>query len=154
MSAPELFSPKMAYNPTSKTGGAARKRGLLALALGFLGIAAAYAAYWFFFSRWQESTDDAYVAGHIVQITPQIGGTVKTVFVEDTNTVKEGDALVELDDADSRVMLDQAEAALAQAVREVRVLRVKNDALRAEMAVRQAEVDRLTADLTRRETIA
>jgi membrane fusion protein (multidrug efflux system) len=126
---------------------------MLLLTLAFLGIAAAYGVYWFSVLRWRESTDDAYVAGHIVQITPQIGGTVKAVFVDDTDAVAAGDTLVELDAADSRVALDQAEAALAQAVREVRVLNVKNDALRAEVAVRQSEVDRLTQDLARRTEI-
>jgi membrane fusion protein (multidrug efflux system) len=126
---------------------------MLILTLVFLGIAFLYGIYWFSVLRWRESTDDAYVAGHVVQITPQIGGTVKAVFVDDTDAVAAGDTLVELDAADSRVALDQAEAALAQAVREVRVLKVKNDALRAEVAVRQSEVDRLTQDLARRAEI-
>ncbi|MDR0702573.1 MAG: HlyD family efflux transporter periplasmic adaptor subunit [Azoarcus sp.] len=137
----------------SFANGSARGRAMLVLTLVFLGIAALYSVYWFFVLRWRESTDDAYVAGHVVQITPQIGGTVKAVFVDDTDAVAAGDTLVELDAADSRVALDQAEAALAQAVREVRVLSVKNDALRAEVAVRQSEVDRLTQDLARRTEI-
>jgi membrane fusion protein (multidrug efflux system) len=127
---------------------------MLILSLVFFCMAAAYGAYWFSVLRWRESTDDAYVAGHIVQITPQVGGTVKAIFVDDTDTVAAGDTLVELDDADSRVALDQAEAALAQAVREVRVLNVRNDALRAEVGVRQSEVDRLTQDVARRTEIA
>lgn len=131
-----------------------RKRALLALATVFFCAALFYAIYWFLVARWQETTDDAYVAGHVVQITPQVDGTVKAVFVQDADEVKLGDLLVELDDADSRVALDQAEAALAQAVREVRVMNVRNEALRAEVAMRQSEVDRLTADLSRRETIA
>jgi membrane fusion protein (multidrug efflux system) len=139
--------------PAETANGRKRKRALLVLALVFLVIATAYGAYWFSVLRWLETTDDAYVAGHIVQITPQVGGTVKAVFVDDTDTVAAGDTLVELDDADGRVALDQAEAALAQAVREVRVLNVRNDALRAEVAVRQSEVDRLTQDLARRAEI-
>ena len=134
--------------------GQTRKRALLTLALVFLGIAAVYGVYWFLVARWRESTNDAYVAGHVVQITPQVGGTVKAVFVDDTDKVAAGETLVELDDADSRVALDQAESALAQAVREVRVLKVRNDALRAEVAVRQTDVDRLTADVSRRTEIA
>jgi membrane fusion protein (multidrug efflux system) len=133
--------------------GGARRRAMLLLILAFLGAVAAYGMYWFSVLRWRESTDDAYVAGHIVQITPQIGGMVKAVLVDDTDAVAAGDTLVELDAADSRVALDQAEAALAQAVREVRVLKVKNDAMRAEVAVRQSEVDRLTQDLARRAEI-
>ena len=36
----------------------------------------AYGIWWFLFARHYESTDDAYVAGNVVQITPQVGGTV------------------------------------------------------------------------------
>jgi membrane fusion protein (multidrug efflux system) len=117
-------------------------------------VAAACGAYWHYIARWQESTDDAYVAGHVVQITPQIGGTVKEVFVEDTDTVAAGEVLVDLDAADGRVALDQAEAALALAVREVRALHVNNERLRAEVATRQTEVKRLETDVARRTAIA
>jgi membrane fusion protein (multidrug efflux system) len=127
---------------------------LAILTLVLLAIAAAYGVYWFHVARWRESTDDAYVAGHVVQITPQTGGTVKAVFVDDTDTVAAGDILVELDAADHRVALDQAEAALAQAAREVRALHVTNARLRAEVAARWTEVVRLEADVARRATIA
>jgi membrane fusion protein (multidrug efflux system) len=136
--------------PTEIAEGSTRRRAFLVLTLVFLGIAAAYAAYWFLIARWQESTDDAYVAGHVVQITPQVGGTVKTVFVDDTDIVAANEILVELDDADSRVALEQAEAALAQTVRDVRALYIRNDALRAEVATRQSEVNRLSLDFSRR----
>ncbi|MDR3087306.1 MAG: efflux RND transporter periplasmic adaptor subunit [Azoarcus sp.] len=151
---PAGTSLKPAPASSSVPDGRTRKRALLALVLVFLSIAAVYGAYWFLVARWRESTNDAYVAGHVVQITPQVGGTVKAVFVDDTDKVAAGETLVELDDADSRVALDQAESTLAQAVREVRVLKVRNDALRAEVAVRQTEVDRLTADVSRRMEIA
>jgi membrane fusion protein (multidrug efflux system) len=126
----------------------------MGLALLFLGGAAAYALYWFGVAQWREFTDDAYVAGHIVQITPQVGGTVRAVRVEDTDAVAAGEILVELDDADSRVALEAAEATLAQTVREVRALTVNNKVLRAQIAARQSDVDRLRRDLARREPIA
>jgi membrane fusion protein (multidrug efflux system) len=127
---------------------------LLALLLICLATGAACAVYWFQVARWQESTDDAYVAGLIVHVTPQVAGTVTTVFVDDTDTVEAGEVLVALDDADGRITLEQAEAALAHTVREVRALYVNNDALRAQIAARQAEVDRLGANLARRTAIA
>ncbi len=138
---------------TAAAGGRSRKRLLLLLFLIFLAVGLLYAVYWFFIARWQESTDDAYVSGHIVQITPQVGGTVHAVLVDDTDRVAAGKTLVELDRADSRVALDQAEATLAQTVREVRALYVNNNALAAQVAARQSEVDRLARDLSRREAI-
>lgn len=154
MSAQESSAQPPISAPSPDEQARKRKRALLTLVTVFFCVALLYAVYWFFVARWQETTDDAYVAGHVVQITPQVGGTVKAVFVQDADEVKAGDLLVELDDADSRVALDQAEAALARAVREVRVMNVRNEALRAEVAIRQSEVDRLMADLSRRETIA
>ncbi|MDR3213168.1 MAG: efflux RND transporter periplasmic adaptor subunit [Azoarcus sp.] len=127
-----------------------RKWILLALTLFFLLCAALYAYYWESVLRWRETTDDAYVAGHVVQITPQVGGAVKAVRVNDTDTVRAGETLVELDAADSQVALDQAEAALAQTVRETRARYINDAVLRAQMAARRVEADRLRADVARR----
>lgn len=65
--------------------------------------------------------------GNVVQITPQVVGTVISVNTDDTQTVKVGDPLVVLDPADSKVALDQAEANLAQTVRQVRTFFVNNN---------------------------
>ncbi|MDR2112932.1 MAG: HlyD family efflux transporter periplasmic adaptor subunit [Candidatus Accumulibacter sp.] len=141
-------APAPSIPPAENSG--KRRRALLLLTLLLLAVGLACGEYWRRVLRWQETTDDAYVAGHIVQITPQVGGTVKAVFADDTDAVEAGDALVALDDADSRVALDQAEAALAQAVRTVRALYADNAALRAQVAARQAEAERLHADWARR----
>ena len=58
----------------------------------------------------------------MVQITPQISGTVVAIGADDTQFVKAGQPLVRLDQADAKVALDQAEAQLARTVREVRNL--------------------------------
>lgn len=148
MNAPALV-PSDSPRPTGMRG-----RALALLAGVFLLLALVWGAYWFFVGRWQESTDDAYVTGYIVQITPQVGGTVRAVRVKDTDEVVAGELLVELDAADSRVALEQAEAALAQVVRQTRVLHINNVALRAQVAARRAEVERLEADWKRRVAIA
>ena len=83
---------------------------------------AVYGAYWAQVLRYQQSTDDAYVGGNVVQITPQISGTVVAIGADDTQFVKAGQPLVRLDQADARVALDQAEAQLARTVRDVRNL--------------------------------
>ncbi|MGC3961959.1 MAG: HlyD family efflux transporter periplasmic adaptor subunit [Rhodocyclaceae bacterium] len=131
-----------------------RKRGMLILVVIFLLAGIAYGIYWFIHSRYLETTDDAYVAGHVIQITPQVGGTVQAVHVEDTDVVKSGAPLVDLDRADAKVAVDQAEAALAEAVRQVRTLYANNSTYDAQIRVRQAEVDRYRQDIARREAIA
>ncbi len=108
-----------------------RKLWLLIFGGAFLLIGAAYTAYWSSVLRYEQSTDDAYVNGNVVQITPQISGTVVSIGADDTQFVKAGQALVRLDQADAKVALDQAEAQLAKTVREVRNMFATSAQLRA-----------------------
>jgi len=131
-----------------------RKR-LMALLVGVILIAAiAYGVYYFLVARFHEETDDAYVNGNVVQITPQVTGTVIAVNADDTQTVKAGDPLVVLDGADARVTLAQAEANLAQTVRQVRGLFANNDQYQAQIAQRQSDLSRAQDDLRRRMAVA
>ena len=50
--------------------------------------ASVYGAYWAQVLRYRQSTDDAYVSGNVVQITPQISGTVVAIGADDTQFVK------------------------------------------------------------------
>ncbi|MFJ1303017.1 EmrA/EmrK family multidrug efflux transporter periplasmic adaptor subunit [Pseudomonadota bacterium AL_CKDN230030165-1A_HGKHYDSX7] len=127
----------------------ARKRLLLLATGAFIVLALAYAIWWFLYGSHFESTDDAYVHGNLVQITPQVPGTVIAIEADDTESVKAGQPMVRLDPADTDVALQQAEAKLAQTVRQVRTLYVQNDALAADVDVRQADIERAQADLTR-----
>ncbi len=125
-----------ADEPTAppKTG-RSRKIGFTTLGLVVLAAGVGWGAYEWMVASKYESTDDAYAQGNIVQITPQLGGTVIAIHAEDTDLVKAGDTLVQIDPADARLALGQAEAALAQAVRQVRTFDVDNGALpRADLA--------------------
>jgi len=125
---------------------------LLALAAGiFAVVGLAYFGYWYVDLRHYESTDDAYVQGNLVQITPQVTGTVVSVNADDTDLVNAGAPLVALDRADADVALAQARAALAQTVREVRSLYVTNSTGTANVSLREAEVKRSRADLAKAE---
>ena len=108
-----------------------------------------WAAYEWLVARHYESTDNAYVQGNVIQITPQVGGTVMAILADDTDFVKAGQPLVKLDPADAKVALDQANANLAQTVRQVRMLYANNGALAAQVALRQTDVGRAQADITR-----
>ena len=129
-----------------------RKRLLAIAALVFLLLGIAYAAWWFIFAAHYESTDDAYVHGNLVQVTPQISGTVIGIEADDTQRVTKGSLLVKLDATDTDVELKQAQAALAQAVRRTRTLYVQNESLEADIAMRQANVDGARADLAKAES--
>lgn len=131
-----------------------RKR-MMTLLVAIIVIAAiAYGLYYFLVARFHEETDDAYVNGNVVQITPQVVGTVVAVKADDTQTVKAGDPLVLLDPADSQVALQQAEANLAQTVRQVRGLFVNDDQYRAQVALRQSDLAKAEEDLRRRAAVA
>ncbi len=67
--------------------------------------------YWLY-ARSHESTDDAFIDGHIIQISPKASGYVAKVYVDDNQQVKAGDLIVELDARDYRARLQQAKAAL------------------------------------------
>ena len=131
-----------------------RKRTLLAVTLVFLLAGIAWGAWWMLVGRHMENTDDAYVSGNVVQVTPQVAGTVVAIHADDTDQVKEGMTLVELDRSDAELALHQAQAQLAQTVREVRTLYVNNNALSATVAARAADVARARSDLERRQQLA
>jgi membrane fusion protein (multidrug efflux system) len=128
---------------------AQRRRGLMILAAVVLVVGAIWGVYEYRVASHYESTDNAYVQGNVVQITPQIGGTVMAILADDTDFVRAGQPLVKLDPADAKVALEQAEANLAQTVRQVRTLYANNGSLSAQVALRQADVARAQADIAR-----
>ncbi|MGA2711350.1 MAG: efflux RND transporter periplasmic adaptor subunit [Steroidobacteraceae bacterium] len=141
--------------PTPVTSAANRqRRRWLTLGLGgaaLLGLA--FTAYWAHTLRYRQYTDDAYVSGNIVLITPQISGTVIGIGVDDTQFVTAGAPLVRLDPADAKVALDQAEAQLAKTVREVRTLYATSSQLQALVDLRRSDLAMAQQDLARRERL-
>jgi membrane fusion protein (multidrug efflux system) len=140
--------------PSAPNNNGKRRTMMTLVAVVILIAAIAYALYYFLDARFYESTDDAYVNGNVVQITPQVSGTVIGVNADDTQIVKAGDPLVTLDPADSRVALEQAEANLAQTVRQVRTLFVNNNSYAAEVVLRQAMLSQAQQDLRRRMSVS
>src|ERR1700741_3885248 len=120
----------------------------------FVLIGAAYGAYWAEVLRYRQYTDDAYVNGNVVQITPQISGTVVAIGADDTQFVKAGQTLVRLDQADARIALEQSEAELARTVRDVRNLFATSPQLAAAVDTRQRALTAAQSDLERRQHLA
>ncbi len=112
--------------------------------------AAATSAYYLTVLQYEESTDDAYVSGNLVQINSQIPGTVVAINADDTQLVKSGTDILKLDPADTELELAKSEASLAQTVQQVSALYIYNSVLRSEIAQRQAELARAKDDLQRR----
>jgi len=139
---------------TPANGNGKRKTALTVIvALFVLGLVGWGAWYWLV-GRWSESTDDAYVGGNVVQITPQAPGTVVAVRADDTDFVKAGQELVRLDRIDAKVALEQAEAQLARTVRQVRTYYAADAQLVANVAQRESDLAKARQDLVRREAAA
>jgi len=85
----------------------------------------------------RESTNDAYVEGRVVRISPKVSGQVISLRVDDNDLVKTGDLLLEIDPVDYQAKVDQATAAVAAA--ESAVEQAKAAVLRAEANVGEAQ---------------
>lgn len=97
-----------------------KKRRLSFIIIGAIALIAAIGGlfYWLY-ARQFESTDDAFIDGDIVQISPKVSAYVAKIYVKNNQLIHKGDLLVELDPKDYQARLEQAKAQLhtAQAQR-------------------------------------
>ena len=131
-----------------------RKRLLTGLALCTLAAVMAAGARWYLESPQSVSTDDAYVDAPLAEITPQIDGTILRVAVSDTQHVRRGDLLVELDPADAGLAVQQARAAYEQAMRRVEQYMANVNAAQANVAGKQSNLKRAELALNRRKSVS
>ena len=134
----------------AKIRGSLRARLVSSLLIIFCAAALVWGFYWLLVLRGTEHTDDAYVAGNLVQITPQVTGTVAAIFVDDTQGVKAGQVLVHLDDTDAKLALNRARLALADAVRQTAGRMAESERLATVVDLRRAELARAQGDYSRR----
>jgi membrane fusion protein (multidrug efflux system) len=95
------------------TAAQAKKGRIRAVAVGVLAVAALGVVGWYVMHAGLEDTDDAQVDADVVSVPAQIGGPVLKVLFAENQRVKAGDVLVELDPAQPKARLDEAEAQLA-----------------------------------------
>lgn len=89
-----------------------KRRGVIIAVAVVLLLGAIFGVRYWLYSRSHESTDDAFIDGHIIQVSPKASGYVAKIYVNDNQQVKAGDLIVELDARDYEVRLQQAKAAL------------------------------------------
>ncbi|WP_354344981.1 efflux RND transporter periplasmic adaptor subunit [Variovorax boronicumulans] len=135
--------------PEAPASNGKRRRALTVLATVVVVAGGGWGLYEWLVASHYENTDNAYVQGNVIQITPQIGGTVMAIGADDTDFVKAGQPLVQLDPADAKVALEQSEAALAQAVRQVRTLYANNGSLAAQVTLRQSDIAKAQSDIAK-----
>jgi len=130
-----------------------RQRRFWFIILGAVIAAAAliYGIYWLTYARYFESTDDAYVGGNVVTITSKENATVLALHADNTQTVKQGQLLVEFDPAVATVNLQAAQANLARVVRNVKAQFSKSDSGVAELNQAQVVLAQAQGDYDRRQ---
>ena len=144
---PPVDAPRApAANPQA-AGNAKRKRLLTyvgaAVAVGVI----AWGAYYGLVASHYVSTDNAYVGTDTAQVNALVAGPVAKVLVSETQAVKTGDVLLTIDDADARIIVAQAQAALALAQRHVEGYYASDQALEGQLGARQADVERASAQI-------
>jgi membrane fusion protein (multidrug efflux system) len=133
--------------PATKPNGN-RRRLLTGLAVVVVVGIVLWALYAFFIGSRHVETDNAYVGAEVAQVTPLISGPVAQVLVSETQTVAAGQPLVVIDDADARIAVLAAQAALGQAQRKVQGYFASDDALAGQVAARDADIARAAAAVT------
>ncbi|WP_095128970.1 efflux RND transporter periplasmic adaptor subunit [Pseudomonas sp. Irchel s3h14] len=133
-----------------------RKRKVMLVVLAIVVVLAGVGVWGYheFYGRWNESTDDAYVNGNVVEITPLVTGTVVSIGADDGDLVHEGQVLINFDPNDAEVGLQSAQANLARTVRQVRGLYSNVDGMKAQVNAQQAEVQKAQDNFNRRKNLA
>lgn len=122
---------------------------LLFLALFFLLSGAAYIFYYYTYSRFYESTDNAYVGQNIVYVTPQVSGNVDAIYVSEMQNVKAGEKMAHLDSRDAQLAFLSAKEALAQSVRQIKQTKMLQEEAKNAISLAQVNLDKTKADLER-----
>jgi membrane fusion protein (multidrug efflux system) len=126
-------------------------RGKAPLLVGAIIVAGliAWALYYFLVARGRVTTEDAYVNGNLIRLTPQVSGTVVAINADETQFVRHGQVLVQLDRRDAEVALAQSKANLAQTVRDVAQLFAEENRDAALVRTQQVQLQQANEDVTR-----
>lgn len=127
-----------------------RKAAMLILGSIFLGIGLIWLIYWLIWGRFEEYTDDAYVNGNLVQLMPQVPGTVIEINTDDTQLVLQGQVIIRLDPADMTIAFQRSKANLAETVRTVKQYFEKAEQAEATLILQNASLMKAQLDLKRR----
>ena len=127
-----------------------RKKGLSIFILLLLLIAIGSAAYWFFFIKGFEETEDAYVSGNQVMVSAQVAGNIAKINVDNMDPVQAGDVLLELDDTNAKLSFEQAKSNLANAVRQISQLNYTVKQLKSAVRANEITLAQAQGNLNRR----
>ena len=127
-----------------------RKKGLSIFILLLLLISVGSVAYWYFFIKGFEETEDAYVSGNQVMVSSQVAGNISKINVDNMDPVQAGDVLLELDDTNAKLSFEQAKSNLANAVRQVSQLNYTVKQLKSAVRANEITLAQAQGNLNRR----
>jgi membrane fusion protein (multidrug efflux system) len=130
-----------------------RKKLFIGLGAGVILSALSYAGYDIWIASSYVTTDNAYVGAEVAQINSQVSGPVARVAVHDTQMVHKGDVLLEVDSADAKLAVAQAEANYRSTLQRVSQYYAQRAAAVATVAARLSDVSRTSDDYARRQRL-
>lgn len=139
--------------PSPGAGRGGRRRRVLGVAGAGLALLAAVLGARALLARGDETSDDAFVEADVVAIAPRVAGTVAEVLVAEDASVRSGDAIARIDDADYQVRVRQAEAELETARAQGAAAEAQVRAARASLSRSAAEAEKALLDLGRAEEL-
>jgi membrane fusion protein (multidrug efflux system) len=128
-----------------------RRKGFMLFGAAIALVALLYGAWWLVSGRFSEVTDDAYVAGNIVAVTSRENATVTALYADNTQAVRQGQLLIEMDPSIAEVNMRAAEANLARAARAVRGTFASADSYSAQLEQAQVALAQAQSDYQRRQ---
>jgi membrane fusion protein (multidrug efflux system) len=134
-------------DPTPEQGpkgikGAFQKHPIAMIAcLGLIVVGVIVGTTWYLHARHYESSDDAFIDGRPVLVSPQVTGSIISVNVTDNQIVKQGDLLATIDARNYKAALDQADA-------QIRQYEATAKNFEAQIAGQKAQVDQTTQQVT------
>jgi membrane fusion protein (multidrug efflux system) len=128
-------------------------RAMFIAILIFLILGIAWFLYWWLHGRFYQYTDDAYVDGNMVMVTPRINGAIVSFSAIDGDFVEKGRVLIELDKEDARISLERSSAELGDAFRDVTALFENAKRDEAQIQIRKAEFIKASQDYEHRKAV-
>ena len=124
-----------------------RRPWLVALAAFAVIIGGVWGARAFLRAQAYVDTDDAFIEGHVVQISPKVSAHVVKVYFDDNFEVKADQRLLDLDARDFEMARDRAQTQLTQAQAQVLRAKAGTEQARAQLLQAQAQVDQQAAQV-------
>lgn len=118
-----------------------KKRVLIPFAIGVLVLIGVIGA---FNASKYETTEDAYVETHTVQVAPKVSGQIVEMYVTDNQQVKEGDLVAQIDPVDYQAKLAEISAKYDSALLKQKGAKASFDAVNSQIALAKKNLDRYT----------